>query len=225
MKWKPKAQNKAVILVSGKLQSGKNTFSDLLKAELTDLGKVVVEDKYAQDLKDLSVSAFKSLAAVLKGIRNQLIQSAPPTWSATNKDLLDKLILKEENFYEDKTDISRVLLQVVGTDIGRFLAGDDIWVDRVYDRTVAEDGFDVKIITDVRFPNEIEVMSLLGDEGFKVISIRVERELDRASSENQHESETALDDWEKWDYVVDNNGTVNALRDTAKLIARAIVEG
>jgi hypothetical protein len=53
------------------------------------------------------------------------------------------------------------------------------------------------VIADVRFPNEAEAVKEKGG-----ILVRINRDLDVTSD---HASETSLDDWEKWDHVVDNN--------------------
>jgi dephospho-CoA kinase len=216
---------KSIILLSGKLQSGKNTFADFLAEELKANEQQVVTDMLAADLKALSYQACKPLISVLKNIRSKLIQIADPKWLTIHGyPLLDKLTLKEENFYEEKTEISRVLLQIIGTDIGRTLAGDTVWVDKFIKRTNEEE-FDVKLVTDVRFPNELEMLKALDSEDCRVVSIRVEREIDRSTSENEHESETALDGYKNWDYIIDNNGTVGELKASAEVLVAALLNG
>ena len=59
------------------------------------------------------------------------------------------------------------------------------------------------IITDMRFLNEMEAVKKKGG-----ITIRVNRNLEE--SKDQHESETELDNAE-FDYVIDNNGTIEEL--------------
>ena len=65
------------------------------------------------------------------------------------------------------------------------------------------------IITDTRFPNEIEAVKKRGG-----ITIRVNRDYVLTGGpedpKKQHESETALDNAE-FDYVIDNNGTIEEL--------------
>ena len=82
------------------------------------------------------------------------------------------------------------------------------------------------IITDVRFPNEAKAIK---DRGGVVI--RVNRPLERLgnsklpklrhTSITQHPSETALDDYDDFDYVIENDGTVQDLID--KVMALNIV--
>lgn len=66
-----------------------------------------------------------------------------------------------------------------------------------------EEPKDKWIITDLRYPNEAKAIKEKGG-----ISLRVNRVTDNNSS---HESETALDNYQDWDYVIDNNGSIEDL--------------
>ena len=69
------------------------------------------------------------------------------------------------------------------------------------------------IITDMRFPNEFDAVK--AREG---ITIRVNRvRYISTHSEGEHESERALDN-HKFDYVIDNNGSISDLIDKVKEI-------
>lgn len=69
------------------------------------------------------------------------------------------------------------------------------------------------IITDTRFPNELKAV-----EQRNGISIRVERgSMSMVELANQHESETALDSAE-FDYVIENNSTIEELIHNVKNI-------
>ena len=63
------------------------------------------------------------------------------------------------------------------------------------------------IITDVRFPNEADAVKQR-----KGINIRLQRNSDLDNNDT-HISESALDFY-KFDYVVDNNGTIEELIDS-----------
>tara|TARA_R100001244_G_scaffold120565_1_gene90177 strand:- start:2776 stop:3039 length:264 start_codon:yes stop_codon:yes gene_type:complete len=58
-----------------------------------------------------------------------------------------------------------------------------------------ESGTELAIVPDVRFPNEADAIKQAGG---KVIR------LTRSPHDDQHESETALDDYEGFDHVLDN---------------------
>jgi hypothetical protein len=63
------------------------------------------------------------------------------------------------------------------------------------------------VITDMRFPNEAMTVKKLG--GFLV---RCDRDVPASPGEDQHTSETALDNYLHWDYVIDNNGSLEDLQ-------------
>jgi dephospho-CoA kinase len=72
------------------------------------------------------------------------------------------------------------------------------------------------IITDCRFPNEAKAIKDRGG-----ILIRVNRPRygnSMVALATAHESETALDGYEKWNYIIDNNGTIEELIEKVKQI-------
>lgn len=95
----------------------------------------------------------------------------------------------------------RQLLQRVGTEGGRDILGENVWVDGTLS------GVDVHadnwVVTDVRFPNE--AAAIKGRGGFVW---RVERPGTEAV--NAHSSETALDEY-PFDAVIRNDGTLEDL--------------
>lgn len=107
----------------------------------------------------------------------------------------------------EKDAYGRSLLQFVGTDVVR-AHDENYWVNFV--ATILElfqDKWDVVIIPDCRFPNEINV---LRDKGFDVTHIRVVRdglESTLTAEQRAHSSETAMDDVEP-DYYISNNGNI-----------------
>ena len=121
---------------------------------------------------------------------------------------LSKLKTVPENFYEDKTDITRILLQLYGTDIFRRRVDKDYWVKLMINK-IKETNADVFIITDVRFPNEIYMVQ--DEKDFDVTTIRIERDMKTDDIKHEHESETALDGIDKFQYVVDNNDSLEQL--------------
>lgn len=79
----------------------------------------------------------------------------------------------------------RGLLQRLGTEAGRVVLGDHIWVDTALRRI---EGASRYVFTDVRFPNEAEAIEGRGGVLWRVV---------RPGTEpvNAHPSETALDGW------------------------------
>jgi hypothetical protein len=110
----------------------------------------------------------------------------------------------------------RKLLQVRGTEEGRYGFGEDIWCNIAHEwlKTFEESwGVDKFMITDIRFPNEVEFVHR---HGGKVIRIYApEREAARIATDEarQHPSETALDGFCGFDMVVDNNPGATNIRE------------
>jgi hypothetical protein len=97
----------------------------------------------------------------------------------------------------------RLVLQLLGTEGGRDVIHPNIWVNATLGNLKEDDQV---IITDVRFPNEVE-----GIKNRKGIVIRVVRPSKVSTS--THPSETSLNDYKNWDYVIVNDGTLEELEE------------
>lgn len=131
----------------------------------------------------------------------------------------------------------RFLLQFIGTDLLRNQLHPEIWVNSLMneykqdfiDYDIDDLGnkypiygsFPHWIITDIRFPNEMEAVKKRGG-----ITIRVNRSFNHKMGSKEtgtidltpeHESEKALDNAE-FDYVIQNNGTISDLIDKIRNI-------
>lgn len=102
----------------------------------------------------------------------------------------------------------RELLQRLGTECGRELIGDSVWIDAALGDSHL--GYNV-VVTDVRFENEAE--AIRDRDG---IVVRIERP--GVGPANAHPSETALDDW-PFDYIVGNTSTVDVLHQKMRRLA------
>lgn len=170
-----------LIGVSGYARTGKDTFA----AALVE-GRGFERHSFAQPLRDL-----------LYAQNPQLENGLPLQWA------YDRI------GYERLKDVSREyrrLLQALGTEGGRAILGENVWVDAAF-RAVDETFATKVVFVDTRFPNEAQAVVDRGG-----IVVRIERE--GHGPLNAHPSETALDDW-SFDYVVRNNGTVPELRQKA----------
>lgn len=221
---------KKVILVSGKARHGKNQFSEYLVDELQNQGYITSTDLFAGNLKKWCNEDFKSLANVLDNIAEE-IKAQIGVYFDTRSEMagdqtfkniessIDKLKIKDENWYEDKTDITRSILQLVGTEIFRKRVDDNWWVNQLKDRCINSNS-DFIIVTDCRFKNEIEGI-LCND--FDTIAIRVERNINTDNWVAAHDSETALDNWKEWNFIVDNNGSLDDLKESVKVVLDDII--
>jgi hypothetical protein len=95
---------------------------------------------------------------------------------------------------------ARELLQRMGTEVGREIFGENFWVDQAMRKALE---YDKVVITDVRYPNELE--AILGHSGtvWRVIK-------DDTGAVNRHPSETALDSYQ-FEYMIFNNDTIESL--------------
>ena len=118
----------------------------------------------------------------------------------------------------------RLLLQLLGTEAGRNIIHPNIWCNSLFSDYKSGGFVNVSknievlgnfpnwIITDLRFPNEMEAVKKRHG-----ITIRVNRKLQPGKINFLHQSETALDK-AKFDYILENNGTLDDLIRAVKQI-------
>ena len=220
---------KTIILLSGKINSGKNAFADLITEELKSKGYFVENDLFARDLKEYAMVDFRPLGKLLKnkvemikvqlGVFFELKFNDGGPELQTIHQMLDSFTFTNDNFFEDKTDITRVLLQQYGTEIARKRFDDKFWVKKAAER-FNESIANFIIVTDVRFPNEIDDMYDMVDA--RIVPIRINRENKQSALIKSHASETALDDYPTWEYIIDNSGTLEELRESTKTVINSL---
>lgn len=124
----------------------------------------------------------------------------------------------------EKDENGRTLLQYVGTDIVREkMQMPNFWVDTIITEfKMFENEYDVFLISDTRFPNEISRM--YEEFGDKVVDIAIKRKMENGltGSQKQHTSEIALEG-HKFYATIHNNGTLDELRMAMKLFIDGIV--
>ena len=186
--------------------------------------------KFADKLKDIVCLLIGCTRQQLED-RNFKEKDLGEEWNKIVHPIINGFSKEDIDLVEKLTP--RKILQLLGTECGRHIVHPNIWVNALFadiDKELnANPNYNKKgfIITDVRFPNEADAVK--DREG---IIIRIERN-DYIFDENgkriiptkeyintnnkQHESETALDNY-KFDYVINNNGTINNLVDKVKEI-------
>ena len=102
----------------------------------------------------------------------------------------------------------REILQFVGTELFRLQIDPDVWVKSVFRKQYRDD--DIILVADCRFPNEASYSRERG------LLIKVER--NTPHSGDQHLSETALDNYNDYHYIVENNGSFSDLREQLRII-------
>lgn len=175
-----------IMIISGKSQSGKDTFANLMRAKLEAAGCNCITVHFA--------------------------------------DLVKYYAKQYYNWNEIKDDYGRNLLQQLGTNkvrekfpnywaeiVGKFLAA-------------VPDDFDCAFIPDARFENEIEMVKKYNSHAYVIRMERFEKgklsqyiNPELTEEQRNHPSETSLDDYEDWDYIVENF-SLDALKDSAEAV-------
>lgn len=166
-----------IIGISGKKQAGKTTLCENIVRSLPE--GVVCIYNFADVLKDLCVDVF--------GLnKNQLWGSDYEKNSLTQYRWEKIPDFIKQKFNKDSGNISaRHLMQIIGTDIMRNMFDNNIWVNALFRKIEKEKPF-IAVIADVRFPSEVNFI-----EKINGLMIR----LDRKVFEDNHPSETSLDDY------------------------------
>jgi hypothetical protein len=188
-----------VIGLSGKIGSGKTTFSKLLVSSLKEKSVKAPVSVYEYNFADK-----------LKRITKELCGYGGYTQEEKN------LFISDYNMTVGE------ILQKVGTDALRNHFDQDVWVKATFTEFYQNEFNSINIIGDCRFPNEADNIKSLGG-----INIRLEGDPAevRANSNRDinHISETALDNYENFDFKYDNTGDISQLQMFAEEVADSIL--
>lgn len=178
-----------LIGISGKIGSGKDTVAEIIQ----ELNPSFQNKKYA--------SKLKQVAGLLLGVDPVKFE---------DREYKQSKLGSEWGWvtFEGKKKIGRFdytvrkFLQALGTEAMRENLHVDVWLNALFaDYTDSQDW----VITDVRFQNEADRIKEMGG-----VLIRIDRP--GPTPEKEHPSETALDNYDGWDYYIANIGTVEELR-------------
>lgn len=181
-----------VILITGYISSGKDTIANHLL------------ERYSS--KNLNVCKI-ALADKLKLITQRLIKLFYDI-DIDLGDFYDQEAKERQRYNMPHT--LRTLLQIVGSDIFRDMLWKDIWCD-VISKDISL--YDIVIISDWRFPNELHYFHnlYLNSSIEKYITIRVNRVRHHVGINNMiHQSEEHIDKLNVM-YDIDNNGSLEDL--------------
>jgi hypothetical protein len=218
-----------IIGISGKIGSGKDTVGEIIqKLCLTNEAPNFEIKKFAGKLK--------AVGSLLTGIPIEMFED-----QEFKKTDLPSEWVYIENGYAARNMTVRDFLQKLGTEAMRDNLHTNVWINALFSDYKAIERIPEKrmsimpnwIITDMRFPNEME--AVVNRNG---ITIRVNRtpfrttetelgklsvvnqpEVDKLLGIQEHPSEAALDDAE-FDYTINNSGT---LEDLVKIVRTILV--
>lgn len=154
---------------------------------------------YAGSGKDALADMLVSLdgferRAFADPMKDFLVKLNPLVWrNGIGMNTLENIVKDEGWDKAKKWPEVRELLQRLGTEAGRAVLGEDIWVNALFEKPIIKP----LVISDVRFENEARAIKSRGG-----IIIRIIR--DGVGPANGHKSENA---YQKNDYVIFNNGT------------------
>lgn len=131
----------------GFIGSGKGTAGDIL------CGRGYIKESFAKGVKDVAALMFGWNRHLLEGDTDE---------SRTWRETPDKFW--SEKFGREFTP--REALQKMGTEVGRDVFHEDFWVLQMENRLRFHDN--PIVITDVRFPNEIDWINKMGGKVFEI---------------------------------------------------------
>lgn len=116
----------------------------------------------------------------------------------------------------------RELLQELGTEVIRKKIDKDFFVRRICeDIKVYSYYFDIITISDARFPNELEWPKKMFDNVINIRVIRNGYDSILSEKEQKHLTEVALDEYNNYDYVIYNDGTLEDLKKKVSEVVRS----
>lgn len=147
--------------------------------------------------------------------KDEFFNSTVEIYKHTNKVILRKAFAdflkdfcKLIGWDGEKDVAGRNLLQAIGEAARNY--NEDVWVEFMlkYINTMK---YDILIITDCRYPNEIDLIkkNITNDIVKSIRVIRPNFYGNLTSSQLQHHSETAMDNYENFDYKILNNSTLS----------------
>lgn len=187
-------EDKLIIAFSGKKRCGKNSAALFAKNFFMECGRTVEEMAFADPVK-------KSLALAMGLNESHFFQ--------------DEAKSEVFSFYDGQKMTGREMLQKFGTEALRDNFNDSIWLTSTVNK-IKKSTADVILITDLRFPNELD---FLREQG--AFSIRIRR--GDIIDNDTHYSETALDS-ECFDFFINNDeGKMSFLQSEIRSILNVII--
>ncbi len=118
----------------------------------------------------------------------------------------------------------RSLLQELGTDVIRKYIDEDFFINRIIDDIkVYSYYFDVITISDARFPKELDSIKNNFKDVYKINIKRPNFENNLNDIQRKHVTEVALDNYNDYDYILVNDGSINDLNDKIKQIVDKVI--
>lgn len=181
-----------IIGISAKKQHGKDSVANIIQELTSNKFKIV---KFADKLKDFVCELINCSRIDLE-----------------DENFKNKPLGNEWDFIDIDGNIqkmtSRLLMQKIGTDAMRNYVHNNVWINATFSEYCDRCNW---IITDLRFKNEFEYI-----KKYEGITIRINRP--SILINDDHPSETNLDDIKDFNYYIKNDGSYEDLVNKVKLI-------
>jgi hypothetical protein len=221
---------KILIALTGKKQVGKDTsfkfIQELMREGPLQYINAVQRWAFADKLKDVTADLFGLDRAKFDGTDLEKDSPTHLKWENVSSALYYDFFGEEEPYIQATGGINefvthRELLQLFGTNACRGIMS-NLWPEYLR-RSIENSQAAINVVTDARFPNEIEMLREMG--GYIV---RLYRNTGSNLATN-HPSETALDKYrDVWfDFVIGDNGnrTMGDLKESWRIILQNILPG
>lgn len=196
--------NKLIIGISGKRQSGKDSTANYIKDYInlkddTYYGRCQIYS-FADKLKrDVCINLLGLTEKQCYGSNDDKETLTHLKWEDMPGNV--KIEYNSDDYWDypklvpDKTGVmtAREVMQYVGTEIFRKMYS-SVWVDALI-RQIEQDNNDIAIIADLRFEDEARAIKKVGGKLWRFT---------RNKFPSDHESETGLDNWDEWDFILYN---------------------
>jgi len=176
-------------------QVGKDTAADYLEKKYPGRVKRVA---FADKLKKIAMDLFGLTWSQCYGSQQEK-ESVDPRYGLTPREILQSIGEKMREIWPA------------------------IWVDTVFNATLPqlqEEGFDIFVISDVRYPNEGDKVH---DHGGVVVKIN--RPGSGVTVGQAHTSETSMQNYEDFDFVIENNGSLEEFYSKVDQMMGEIIHG
>lgn len=176
-----------VIGFCGKKGSGKNFVAGILAGMIRDKGKSATCHAFADPIKRYCNTVLDIPESLLWGDDYAKSTETKYKWSTMPEELFIGPMrhMRILALLADRKFLTvREVLQIVGTDLGRRVWGEDIWIQSMR-RLICQTSADYFLITDVRFPNEANVVR---ENGGKLWMIK-----GRGKEGDSHSTENSID--------------------------------
>lgn len=201
-----------LIILAGKARSGKDTFGMYLKLFLqceTNIGCDLMA--FAKPLKDKVGKDFDLTYDQLHGSLKDVPDGRFPKIGDRNSE--DHELSPIFDYYSP-----RELLQMVG-EFYRYIVP-TFWIDKLW-KSISSNLDKHIVITDARLPLEIQTMLKYVPSAITIAIKRSDRDIIATPN---HYTETALDSFSGFDFIINNDGTTKDLEQKAFDVVKAILD-